>query len=90
MDEMRVEIEQLKISLHKQQDVQQDNQRLQHEVNKLQAFISEQETSLEGHRERIRESERTIAQHLEQTRILEALSDKLRQESLDLKRSLLA
>lgn len=41
MDEMRVEIEQFKIAQHKSQEVAQDNQRLQHEISRMQAYISE-------------------------------------------------
>lgn len=90
MDEMRVEIEQLKIAQHKSLEVQQDNQRLQHEISRMQAFISEQETSMEGHRERIRETERSMSQQIEQNRMMEAHIDKLKQEAADMKRNLLS
>lgn len=41
MDEMRVEIEQFKIAQHKSLEIAQDNQRLQHEISRMQAYISE-------------------------------------------------
>jgi|LauGreDrversion4_2_1035121.scaffolds.fasta_scaffold50187_2 hypothetical protein len=56
----------------------------------MQAYISEQEVSMEGHRERVRETERAIGQQIEQSRLLEAHAEKLKQEAADMKRNLIA
>jgi hypothetical protein len=50
---------------------------MQGEIIRMQKYIGEQEQSLENHRERIRDTERNIAQQIEQNRILDAHIEKI-------------
>ena len=90
LDEQRVQLEQMHIAQLKASETAQDNHRLQAEIARMQAYVNEQETSMEGLRERIRDSERNMGQQIEQSRMLEAHIDKVKQEAGDMKRSLLS
>jgi hypothetical protein len=89
MEEQRVQLEQMHIAQLKASETAADNQRLHSEIARQQAYINEQETSMEGLRERIRDSERNIGQQIEQNRMLEAHIDKMKQEAIDMKRNLI-
>ena len=89
MEEQRVQLEQMHIAQLKASETAADNQRLHAEIARQQAYINEQETSMEGLRERIRDSERNIGQQIEQNRMLEAHIDKMKQEAIDMKRNLI-
>jgi chromosome segregation ATPase len=56
----------------------------------VQSYVKEQENSLEGLRERLRDSERSMGQQIEQNRILDAHIDKMKQEAIDMKRNLMS
>jgi len=89
MEEQRVQLEQMHIAQLKASETAADNQRLHSEIARQQAYINEQDTSMEGLRERIRDSERNIGQQIEQNRMLEAHIDKMKQEAIDMKRNLI-
>jgi hypothetical protein len=89
MEEQRVQLEQMHIAQLKASETAADNQRLHSEIARQQAYINEQETSMEGLRERIRDSERNIGQQIEQNRMIEAHIDKMKQEAIDMKRNLI-
>ena len=89
MEEQRVQLEQMHIAQLKASETAADNQRLHSEIARQQAYINEQETSMEGLRERIRDSERNIGQQIEQNRMLEAHIDKMKQEAIDMTRNLI-
>jgi len=89
LEDQRVQLEQMHIAQLKGSETAADNQRLHSEISRQQAYINEQETSMEGLRERIRDSERNTGQQIEQNRMLEAHIDKMKQENIDMKRNLI-
>ena len=83
-----MEIDQLKIERHKMHEVDAENERMQSEILRMTHYIQEQESGLDKHRERIRETEKSVSHQLEQQRFLEANLEKLKQEITDMKRTI--
>lgn len=57
-------------------EVDSENERLRQEILRMTKYISEQESAIEHHREKIREVEIQNGHHIEQHRVMDAHIEK--------------
>lgn len=87
LDDLRLELDSANLERQKSLEIRAENERLRQEVHRLSKYISEQETGIEQHRERIRDTEKAVGHSLEQHRMLEAALDKAKADNQELKRT---
>jgi hypothetical protein len=65
LDDLRIELDSANLERQTALEVRNENERMRQEVLRMTKYIAEQETGMEHHRERIRDTEKAVGYTLE-------------------------
>jgi hypothetical protein len=65
LDDLRIELDSANLERQTALEVRNENERMRQEVLRMTKYIAEQETGMEHHRERIRDTEKAVGHTLE-------------------------